>query len=245
MTNPNAFNILPADLVFYASPPHECSYLPGREAITLFADPHAAMTPQLYSALAEMGFRRSGNYVYRPRCAGCDACRPARIPVEGFVPDRSQRRTWRNNQDLSVTLLPPEFNAEHYELYRQYIHSRHADGGMDVDEPGRYMDFLGSDWMEIEFVEFRLDGRLLMIAVIDVMGDGLSAVYTFYDPAETRRSLGTFAVMWQLEEARRRNLPYVYLGYWIDESPKMAYKKRFHPLELYARGEWRRLQQSS
>ncbi len=245
MTNPSAFPVLPADLVFYASPPHECSYLPEREAITLFADPYAAMTPALYSALAEMGFRRSGNYVYRPRCATCDACKPARIPAEAFVPDRSQRRAWQRNSDLTVNVLPAEYREEHYRLYRRYIHSRHADGGMDVDAPERYLEFLGSSWMKSEFVEFRLQGRLMMVAVIDVMADGLSAVYTFFDPDESRRSLGTYAILWQLAEARARGLPYVYLGYWIAESPKMAYKQRYHPLELYRLGNWRPLKQST
>lgn len=238
MTNPRAFNVLPADLVFYASPPHECSYLPEREAVTLFADPYADMNPRLYGALAEVGFRRSGNYVYRPRCADCEACRPARIPVDRFLPDRSQRRTWKRNRHLSVSVLPAEFHEEHYALYRRYIASRHPEGGMDVDDPTRYMEFLDSRWMDTRFVEFRDNDRLLVVAVIDLMHDGLSAVYTFFDPEETRRGLGTYAILWQLEEARRRRQPYVYLGYWIAESPKMSYKTRFQPLELYDRGEW-------
>lgn len=243
MTSPHAFSVLPADLVFYASPPHECSYLPEREAITLFADPHSPMTPALYSVLAELGFRRSGNYVYRPRCATCDACRPARIPVADFAPDRSQRRAWQRNRDLAVSVLPAEYHEEHYQLYRKYIHSRHADGGMDVDDPARYLEFLGSRWMDTRFVEFRDQGRLLMVAVIDLMSDGLSAVYTFFDPDEASRSLGTYAVMWQVEEARWRRLPYVYLGYWIEESPRMAYKKRYRPLEVYRSGGWQKLSQ--
>lgn len=245
MTSPNAFNILPADLVFYASPPHECSYLPEREATTLFADPHAPLTPALYSLLAGMGFRRSGNYVYRPRCPDCNACLPVRIPVREFSPARSQRRNWAQNKDLAVSVLPAEYQEEHYALYRKYIHSRHAEGGMDVDAPERYLEFLGSRWADTRFVEFRLQGRLLMVAVIDLMSDGLSAVYTFFDPDESRRGLGTYAILWQVEEARWRQLPYVYLGYLIDESPKMAYKRRYRPLEYYQQGGWHRLKQSS
>lgn len=241
MTSPHAFSVLPADLVFYASPPHACSYLPAREAVTLFADPHSPMNPSLYSVLAKLGFRRSGNYVYRPRCPTCDACRPARIPVHEFQPDRSQRRAVRRNQDLAVSVLPAQYQEEHYRLYRKYIHRRHADGGMDVDDPTRYLEFLGSRWMDTRFVEFRLQERLLMVAVIDLMHDGLSAVYTFFDPDEASRSLGTQAVLWQVEEARRRQLPYVYLGYWIAESPHMAYKKRFRPLEVYEGGRWQKL----
>ncbi|MFA5628319.1 MAG: arginyltransferase [Thiohalomonadaceae bacterium] len=231
--------LLPANLAFYASPVHECSYFTGREAITLFPDPHAPMGALVYSALAETGFRRSGNFVYRPQCPACRACIPARLPVAEFLSNRSQRRAWQRNQDLSVTILPTEYHKEHYLLYRDYIQSRHTGGGMDVDGPSCYMEFLASKWMETQFIEFRQqDGRLLMVAVIDMLENGLSAVYTFFDPKEIRRSLGTYAVLWQIEEARRQQLPHVYLGYWIDQSPQMAYKKNFQPLEIYTHGQW-------
>lgn len=242
MSGPNPFTILPADLVFYASPPHECSYLPEREAITLFADPHAPMSPALYSALAELGFRRSGSYIYRPRCLDCNACTPARIPVAGFVANRSQRRCEQRNRDLQVRLLPAEFVEEHYQLYRRYIQCRHADGGMNEDNPARYMEFLGSHWMNSQFVEFRAQDRLLMVAVIDQMENGLSAVYTFFDPEEKKRGLGTYGVLWQIAQARQQGLSHVYLGYWIAESPAMAYKKNFQPMEIYRQGRWNTLQ---
>lgn len=241
MSDPNDHPKLPPDLLFYASPPHECSYLPEREAVTLFADPHRPMSRSLYTALADFGFRRSGKYVYRPRCPGCEACRPVRIPVAGFSPNRSQRRTLKRNRDLSITRVAPAFSQEHYELYLRYIRQRHPGGGMDVDDPERYMEFLACDWAESWFVEFRLGGELLAVAVIDRLGDGLSAVYTFYAPEEAGRGLGTLAVLWQLEEARRQGLNWLYLGYWIEQSPKMAYKGRFRPLEMLEHGRWRRL----
>jgi len=225
-------------MLFYASPPHPCSYLPGREAITLFADPRMSMTPEIYSALSDFGFRRSGEYVYRPRCQGCSACQPCRIPVTEFAPNRSQRRTWQLNLDLTVQIMPPDHEGAYFDLYRRYMASRHADGTMNVDDEEQYRRFLTSSWSESWFVLFRHQQNLVAVAVIDRLEQGLSAVYTFYDPEEERRSLGTMAVLWQIEQAKRMGLPYVYLGYYIAESPKMAYKSRFNPLELFRDGKW-------
>jgi arginine-tRNA-protein transferase len=233
--------VLPAELMFYASPPHECSYLEARQAVTLFADPRARMNNTIYGTLIDMGFRRSGPYVYRPRCPGCEACVPVRIPVQAFAPDRAQRRTWQGNADLSIKVLEQGFQEEHYSLYRRYIASRHSGGGMDVDDPGQYRQFLECNWAETRFVEFRLEGRLVMVAVTDYLPQGLSSVYTFFEPELRPRGLGTYGILWQVEEARRLGLPWVYLGYWIAESPKMAYKQRFKPLEAYRHGEWQRL----
>ncbi len=238
--HPDTRYVLPADLVFYASPPHECSYISGRQAVTLFADPYATITPALYSVLAGYGFRRSGDYVYRPRCPGCNACLSARIPVRRFQPNRSQLRNLRANNDLTAQTVPVLYNEEHYQLYRRYIQNRHQGGGMDVDDPERYLEFLGSRWADTEFVEFRHGHQLLAVAVVDRLQDGLSAVYTFFDPAAAQRGLGTYAVLWQVAEAQRRALEYVYLGYWIAESPKMAYKAQYRPLELYTEGVWQR-----
>lgn len=242
MTSPHAFTVLPADLVFYASPPHACAYLPEREAATLFADPRFPMDARIYGALAEMGFRRSGDYVYRPRCPACEECRPARIPVSDFSPNRSQRRTARRNADLTVSVLPATFHEDHYALYRRYITTRHPGGGMDQDAPERYLEFLGSRWMDTRFVEFRKEERLLMVAVVDYLPQGLSAVYTFFEPESVQRSLGTQAILWQVQEARHLGLPHLYLGYWIATCPRMAYKTRFRPLEIYQEGRWERQQ---
>ncbi|SCZ59173.1 arginyltransferase [Thiohalomonas denitrificans] len=232
-------HFIPPDMAFYATPPHECSYFPERRAITLFADPHVPMSNQLYGVLAPLGFRRSGEYVYRPRCSHCDACQPARIPVADARLNRSQRRTWKSNQDLRVTRRPAGYHEEHYRLYRDYIHARHTEGGMDVDSVEQYMAFLTSSWANTDFVEFRSLDRLLAIAVVDQFDAGLSAVYTFFDPREHKRGLGTFAVLWQIEEARRIGLDYVYLGYYIAESPKMAYKRNYRPLEILVNGDWK------
>jgi arginine-tRNA-protein transferase len=232
-------DLIPPDLAFYATPPHPCSYLEDRRAVTLFTDPKAGMSPEVYSALAEVGFRRSGEYVYRPRCPRCEACIPARIPVTEFVPNRSQRRIARANADVTVTPLPAEYREEHFLLYRRYIRSRHADSGMDVDSVEQYLSFLTSTWSDTRFVEFRHGRQLLAVSVVDRMSQGLSAVYTFFEP-DSKRGLGVNAVLWQLGEARRQGLPYLFLGYLIDESPKMAYKRQYTPLELFLRGQWQR-----
>lgn len=225
-------------LAFYATPPHECSYLPGREAVTLFADPYARMTNDAYSRLTLHGFRRSGGYVYRPACPGCSACVPVRIPVSEFRPSRSQRRAWARNQDLEVRERPSEFRDEHFHLYCRYMHTRHPGGGMDQADAEKYMDFLTSDWSETGFVEFRAQGHLVSVAVIDYLQHGLSAVYTFFDPDEAARSLGTHAILWEVHRARGLGLAWLFLGYWIRECPQMAYKAQFRPLERFHNGHW-------
>jgi len=227
--------------MFFASAEHSCSYLPGEDALTLFADPHARMTPHLYSVLSDLGFRRSGEYVYTPRCPRCHACLPARLPVQAFNPDRSQRRNQALNNDLQVQVLPAEFREEHFELYQRYIHSRHPEGSMANPEREQYNRFFSSSWSDTRYVEFSLDGRPLAVAVVDLLDGGLSAVYTFFEPAEHKRGLGVFAVLWMIEECKRRELPYLYLGYLIHESPKMAYKARYHPLEVFRNGNWQPL----
>lgn len=196
------------------------------------------MTPQLYSALSDLGFRRSGEYVYSPRCTNCHACLPARLPVDDFIPDRSQRRNWKHNQDLEVELLPAQFDDELFGLYQRYILSRHPEGSMATPDRDQASRFFTSRWSNTRFVAFKLWGKTLAIAVIDILESGLSAVYTFFEPAEHKRGLGVFAVLWMIEEARRRGLSYLYLGYLIQESPKMAYKAQYRPLEVFRYGEW-------
>lgn len=228
-------------LALYLSPPHACAYLPEREAVTQFIDPAQGMDTRLYSQLVDAGFRRSGEYVYRPRCSACRACIPARIPVAAFRPSRAQQRAWRRNQDLTVNLLPAAFSDEHFALYRRYIGTRHPGGGMDVDDPERYREFLLSSWSDTWCYEFRLDCQLLAVAVIDRLSQGHSAVYTFFDPAHAPRSLGAFALLWQIAEARRRGLSWLYLGYWIQECQKMRYKSDYRPLEIFRDGLWQTL----
>jgi leucyl-tRNA---protein transferase len=229
-------------LDLYLSPEHACAYLPERLARLAFVDPDAQMDARTYSGLAAKGFRRSGAHVYRPYCSGCQACIPLRIPVRDFSPDRSQRRVWNRNRDLGISLLPAEFSAEHYTLYRRYLEARHPGGGTeDADEAG-YRQFLLSAWGHTVLVEMRIAGKLAAVAVMDKMPDALSAVYTFYTPDLQSRSLGTYAVLWQIAEARRRSLRWVYLGYWIAASRKMAYKNRFRPYEQLVSTGWQRVE---
>jgi arginine-tRNA-protein transferase len=223
---------------FFSTTSHACSYLPGEQAITLFADPKSRMDRRLYTDLSDLGFRRSGGYVYRPHCKLCNACVAVRIPVADFAANRQQLRVWKRNHDIVVKELPPTFNAEHYALYERYINERHADGDMYPPSIEQYESFLTSDWSETRFYEFRADGELLAIAVCDVLDTGLSAVYTFFNPDEAKRSLGTYAILWQIAETHRLELPNLYLGYWIKKSQKMNYKISFRPLELLINNEW-------
>jgi len=218
---------------------HPCSYLPGLTACSAYADPGLALDVQTYSSLAAQGFRRSGDLVYRPHCAGCKACVPARIAVSRFAPDRSQRRALRDNAGLVATPKPAEFDEEHYRLFQRYLAARHDEGGMADSSPEDYMGFLGSRWADTGFVEFRLEKELLAVAVVDRLEAGLSAAYTFFDPDQAHRGLGTLAVLWQVGEARRLGLAWVYLGFWIAGCRKMNYKDRFRPLQVLVGGQWR------
>lgn len=228
-------------ITLYRSPSHECAYLPEREAVTQFIDPAFPLSPLTYSHLVDVGFRRSGEYVYRPRCNDCQACMAARIPVTRFNPSRGQRRIWRANQDVVVNALPAAFKEEHFALYRRYIRVRHPGGGMDAPDPDRYREFLLSSWCNTLCFEFRLHDRLLAVAVADRLQCGLSAVYTFFDPEYAKRGLGTYAVLWEIAEARRQGLNWVYLGYWIAACRKMNYKCHFRPLEIFRDGLWQTL----
>ena len=231
-------------ILFYVTPPERCAYLPARESVNVFADPRARMNTALYGRLIDKGFRRSGSHLYRPQCPGCNACIPTRIPVARFTPSRSQRRTWKINSDLRVNALTEAYRADHFALYRRYQRGRHAGGEMDNPTLQSYLDFMRCPWADTSLVEFRRGGALLAVAVCDRLAQGLSAVYTFFDPHEQRRGLGTYAILWQIEETRRRGLPYVYLGYWIANNLKMNYKTRFRPIEGLIDGQWRALNSS-
>lgn len=225
-------------LDFYVTAPHECSYLPSREAVTLFVDPEMPVDTRLYGVLADHGFRRSGKNVYRPQCRGCNACIAVRVPTNLFRPSRSQRRVWRRNQDVVVTRAPALFDPLQFDLYLRYIQSRHRGGSMDSPDPARFTEFLVSPHVDTAFYELRIGERLVGVAVVDLLVNGLSAVYTFFDPEHSERSLGVFAVLWQIEEAKRRGLPWVYLGFWIPTCRKMSYKDRYRPFEAYRNGKW-------
>nr|CRH07649.1 arginyl-tRNA--protein transferase [Candidatus Magnetococcus massalia] len=223
------------------TPPHACSYLADHEAAILFVEPSLPMSSELYEHLMERGFRRSSEHVYRPYCGHCDACVSVRIPVTKFEMSRSLRRVWKRNSDLEIIERAPCDDSEWFELYGRYLTSRHSGGPMDDPQPDQFLEFLNANWSDTRFVEFRKGGKLLMVAVLDDQPKSISAVYTFYDPDENARSLGTHAILWQIEEAKAKGREWVYLGYWIKQSPKMAYKTRFTPLEAYRNRRWREL----
>ncbi len=227
-------------LPLYLSAPHPCSYLPGRISSTLFADPDQAMDMATYSELLRFGFRRSGKLVYAPRCQGCSQCVPARVPVDLFTPRRIHRRVLNANRDIVMREHPVRFNPEHYALYKRYTRARHEDGEMANASPAAYLTFLRANWCDTRFFEFLLDDRLVAVAVTDLPSDGLSAVYTFFDPTLPKRSLGTLAILRQIAHCRALGRPHLYLGYWIHESRKMAYKTSFRPVELWRDGRWQR-----
>ena len=227
-----------AAVKFFVTPLHKCSYLPRQDAITLFADPKANLDHDLYSELSELGFRRSGNYLYRPHCKQCSACIPVRIPVDLFSMSRRQKRVMKKNADLTVAEVPAHFQEEHYQLYEKYITAKHRDGDMYPPSPEQYESFLLSDWGNTVFFEFREKDKLVAVAVSDVMDNGISAVYTFYDLEQPKRSLGVMAILWQIQKAVERKLPAVYLGYWIKECQKMSYKTEYRPLEMFVNNHW-------
>jgi arginyl-tRNA--protein-N-Asp/Glu arginylyltransferase len=230
-----------ANVRVFATYPHNCSYLAGEQATTLFVDPSTPIDARIYSQLSYIGFRRSGPHLYRPHCAACNACVPARVPVEAFAPNRSQRRILARNADLEARVVESINSDAHFALYSRYIEQRHRDGDMYPPDREQYDSFLTREWGSTSFVEFRAAGRLLAVAVMDRLENGLSAIYTYYEPAEEKRSLGSFVILWQIERARALALAAVYLGYWIRNCRKMNYKTRFRPIELLANGHWVRV----
>ncbi len=223
---------------FFVTPAHPCSYLPRRQANTLFLDPREIIHPSSYQALTELGFRRSGSHLYRPHCKSCQACIPARIPVESFVPKRSQRRVESRNADLTIKIEAASYSRRYYDLYADYITTRHMDGDMYPPSIDQFRSFLLSQWSDTVFVCTYLDKKLLSVAVTDRQERGISAIYTFFDPSEERRSLGVFSILTQIELCQMQGLPYLYLGYWIRDSDKMRYKTDYRPVELFVNGGW-------
>lgn len=227
-----------ATLHFYLTAPYACSYLPDLQARSQVAAPGTLVTPNVYSELIQHGFRRSGTYTYRPRCDSCAACVPMRVLAQEFVPTRSQRRTWKKLTGLQSSLHELQDNPEYYELYRRYQTARHKDGGMDNDDHESYSNFLLQSQVDTLLVEFREQGILRMVSVIDVLADGLSSVYTFFDPDQPQCGYGVYNVLWQIDLCRQLGLAHVYLGYWIADCAKMSYKTRYQPAQGLINGTW-------
>ena len=244
-------------LHFYLTAPYPCSYLPDLQARSQVATPTFLINTPLYSELVRHGFRRSSAYIYRPRCDTCNACVQMRVVAKQFNPNRSQRRAWKEHADLRATLHPLEDKDEYYELYQRYQRARHRNGGMDNDDREAYKTFLLQSHIDTLLVEFRdppghaqdrpfdlaqdRQGTLRMVSVIDLLNDGLSSVYTFFDPDVPRANYGVYNVLWQIELCKKLDLDYVYLGYWIKNSRKMSYKARYQPAEGLQNGTWQAL----
>ena len=225
-------------LALLISQPHTCSYLPDEQSAMLFVDPEQTIDKAIYTQLVQQGFRRSGDLIYRPHCPQCSACIPARVPVDRFMPNRNQKRVWRKNQDLDIRIIEPEFYDEHFDLYCRYQGARHAGGGMDDMDADKYHAFIVANHVDGLFYEIRLNNKLAAVAVVDRLSDGLSAVYTYFDPELSSRSLGNFAVLLEIDEAFKQHLQWLYLGYWIKDCQKMTYKNTYRPLQILQDNQW-------
>lgn len=226
------------ELEFCLTEKHDCGYLPEKQATTVFVNPAIPLHQQHYSYLATLGFRRSGNNVYRPHCENCNLCVPVRLDVGNFKATKQQKRCWNKNTNITPFSHPAQYNEEHFQLYSRYLSSRHPDGGMDPLSKNGYNDIINSQWSDSELIEFRQQNKLVAVAVIDKLKDGLSAVYTFFDPELAKLSLGILSIQHQIQLVKQRKLKWLYLGYWNTESQKMSYKTRFQPLEYFFENDW-------
>ncbi|PPD48952.1 MAG: arginyltransferase [Methylotenera sp.] len=240
---------LPSDtplqkLQFYVTTGYTCGYLPNKMAQSLIAAPQHLVDAKVYSGLIQQGFRRSGKFSYRPHCENCQECIPVRIILDQFSPNRSQKRAFKQHNNLTTAILPVGFHEEHYALYASYQRARHSEEKIQDEtapqenDVEQYQSFLCQSNVESVMVEFRENEQLKMVSVIDIVRDGISAVYTFYETKNTATSYGTYNVLWQTLWAKELGLPYLYLGYWIRDSKKMAYKQNYQPLEKLIDGEW-------
>lgn len=216
----------------------DCPYLSDQRSASILVDPEHKVDPHLFALLSRSGFRRSGEMLYSPKCPTCSACMSVRIPSAQFAPSKSQRRVWRKNADLEVGIEDVSFQQSHFDLYLKYQQHRHPDSSMCDTDPSKYIGFIESDFSRSKFLCLYLEGELIGISVIDQFDGGISAVYTFFDPQHSNRSLGTYAILYLCKLARMREIPFVYLGYWIAESQKMNYKRNFKPLQGYQDRRW-------
>lgn len=231
-------------LQFYVTTPYTCGYIAKNKAQSLIATPYSSVDSEVYSALIKQGFRRSGKFAYRPHCENCIKCVPVRLVLDQFAPTRSQKRAYKQHADLTASILPLAFHQSHFELYVEYQALRHAEDTPEKNEDAKseeqqYREFICQSNVESIMVEFKnAQDQVKIISIIDVIADGSSAVYTFYDATEPKASYGTYGIMWLADWTKALNLPYLYLGYWIQESQKMAYKEKFTVQEKLLDGEW-------
>lgn len=239
---------LPQSHQFYVTAPQPCPYLGGRVERKLFTSLQGESAVSLNDSLSHQGFRRSQNVLYRPSCAGCSACLSARIVVKGFAPSRTQRRTLRRNADLERNSSSPWATEAQYTLFRRYLDARHATGGMADMDMHEFAAMIEETPVRSRVVEYYRPGprehELVAVCLTDILSDGLSMVYSFYEPDLTRDSLGSHIILDHIAMARDAGLPYVYLGYWVPGSPKMDYKVRFQPLEIFLEGRWTRMSEA-
>ena len=223
--------------------PHPCSYLDDQQSQSVFVHPSQELSTSIYSQLIQQGFRRSGNEVYVPHCPHCTACIAARLAVHDFKLNRSQQRCVKKNSQTKAVIKPAIFEQVHYELYLRYQKIRHTGGDMAEASPADYINFLSSSWCDTVFVEFSINDELAGIAVVDCLDNALSAVYTFFDPKFANYSLGAYAVLWQIAQAKLQGKEFVYLGFWIEACRKMAYKSNYQPLQILRNKQWIELPQ--
>lgn len=223
---------------YYATPEHPCPYLEDESAVSIFIEPKNGKSPALYSRLSQVGVRRSGEYLYYPQCPNCSACESARVVVKDFKANSTQKRNWRRNKDLKIKTKEVEFNQLHFDLYSRYLEARHPGGGMSDPTEESYMQFISSSWSRTQLLEVWLASELIAVAVIDLLDDGLSSVYTFFDPEYSSRSLGRYCILATIELARERKLDWVYLGFWVSDSQKMRYKQEYTPQQRLFKGRW-------
>jgi len=222
---------------FYVTAPYTCSYLSNQLAQSIIATPQHLVDGHQYSGLIQQGFRRSGKFVYRPHCENCNACIPVRLPVTDFQTSRSQKRAYKQHQHLEAIVSTLSFDEAYFALYKAYQIARH-EGNAQEETAEQYRNFLVQSNVDSLLISFTLNGVLKIVSVVDIVEDGVSAVYTFYDTADTKASYGTYSIMWLIDWCKQLKLPYLYLGYWIKNSQKMAYKENFGPQEALIDGEW-------
>jgi arginine-tRNA-protein transferase len=228
------------DVQFYITTKYSCGYINGQDAQSIVATPYKNINSKNFNSLISKGFRRSGQYIYKPNCKNCSACIPIRLLASDFIASRSQKRVKKYLDKLTVRVLPLVFDEEHYELYVHYQNKRHRNNNKNENDIADYNDFLIKSNVNSKLVEFRLNNKLKIVTIIDIVNDGISAVYTFYDCSNEKLSLGTISIIWLLDLCKKQSLSFLYLGYWIHESQKMKYKTNFKPYELMIEGIWQK-----